>query len=47
VQSVRRASPSRYNDLIAIVVGLGLYALFLVKLHLLLFGVSPLALPPG
>jgi len=46
-QSIRRAAPSRYNDLIALVMGLGLYALFLFKLHLLLFGVSPLALPPG
>ena len=47
VAPVPSAPPSRYNDLIALVMGLGLYALFLFKLHLLLFGVSPLALPPG
>jgi uncharacterized membrane protein len=41
---LRRAAPSRYNDLVAVVLGLGLYALFVFKLHLLLFGVSPL--PP-
>ncbi len=42
--SIRRAPASRYNDLIAVVLGLGLYVLFLFKLHLLFFGVSPLGL---
>ena len=40
--SIRRAPPGRYNDLIAVVLGLALYALFLFKLHFWLFGVSPL-----
>jgi uncharacterized membrane protein len=42
-----RAPPSRYNDLIAVVLGLALYALFLFRLHAMLIGVSPLAPPPG
>jgi uncharacterized membrane protein len=37
------APPSRLNDLIAAVGGLGLYAAFLFWLHLWLFGISPLA----
>jgi len=36
---------SRPGDLIAVVLGLALYALFLLKLHALLIGVSPLAPP--
>lgn len=36
------APPGKYNDLIAIVAGLGLYAAFLLGLHTWLFGVSPL-----
>jgi uncharacterized membrane protein len=40
------APPSRFNDLIAVVLGLALYALFLLRLHVMLIGVSPLA-PPG
>jgi uncharacterized membrane protein len=40
-----RASPWRFNDLIAIVLGLVLYALFVFRLHALLIGVSPLAPP--
>ncbi len=35
------APPSRYNDPIALVAGLGLYAAFLGMLHLWLIGVSP------
>lgn len=37
------APPSRFNDVIAVVVGLGLYAWFLFQGHAWLFGVSPLA----
>lgn len=33
------APPSRYNDWIAVTVGLGLYLAFVVKLHEVLFGV--------
>jgi uncharacterized membrane protein len=35
------APPGRFNDVIVVVVGLALYALFLFKAHLWLFGVSP------
>jgi uncharacterized membrane protein len=42
----RRAPPSmRYGDLVAVVVGLGLYVLFVLKLHALIIGVAPLAPP--
>ena len=37
------AAPSKVNDLIAVVAGLGLYAWFLFQGHAWLFGVSPLA----
>jgi len=37
-------SPSKYNDLIAVVAGLALYVAFVFWLHLRLIGVSPL--PP-
>jgi uncharacterized membrane protein len=37
------APPSRFNDAIAIVLGLGLYVAFLFGLHKWLIGVSPLA----
>jgi uncharacterized membrane protein len=37
------APPSRYNDLIALVLGLGLYALFLYRLHGLIIGVPLLS----
>jgi uncharacterized membrane protein len=40
------APPSRYNDLIALVLGLGLYALFIYRLHALIIGV-PLLSPAG
>jgi uncharacterized membrane protein len=35
------APPGRYNDTIALILGLGLYAAFLGALHLWLIGVSP------
>jgi uncharacterized membrane protein len=37
------APPSRLNDLLAIVLGLGLYVAFVLWLHQLLIGVSPIA----
>jgi uncharacterized membrane protein len=40
---VRAAAPSRYNDLIAIVLGLGLYALFIYRLHGLIIGIPLLS----
>jgi hypothetical protein len=43
---VRGAPPSRYNDLLALVLGLALYVLFIVRLHALLIGV-PLLTPAG
>jgi uncharacterized membrane protein len=39
---IQTAPPNRFNDVIAIVVGLALYALFIGWAHLRLFGVSPL-----
>lgn len=42
-QPTRTAPEGPYNDLIAIVAGLAIYALFLWRLHLWLIGVSPLA----
>ena len=36
------APPARYNDLIAVVVGLCLYVAFFFRLHELLFGIAPL-----
>ena len=42
----RRAASLRHGDLIALVLGLALYVLFILRLHLLLIGVAPLA-PPG
>jgi uncharacterized membrane protein len=38
---VRGAPPGRYNDLIAVLLGLALYALFVWRLHALLIGVAP------
>jgi uncharacterized membrane protein len=34
--------PGRFNDVLAVIVGLGLYALFIFGAHLWLIGVSPL-----
>jgi hypothetical protein len=36
---MRRTARPRYNDVLAIVLGLGLYALTILKLHGWLFGV--------
>jgi uncharacterized membrane protein len=40
VEPVPSAPPSRYNDLIAVLLGLLVYALFIYRLHALLIGVS-------
>ena len=40
------APPSRYNDLIALVLGVGVYALFIWRLHALIIGIALLP-PPG
>ena len=45
VQAVPTAPAGRFNDLIAVAVGLALYVLFIEWAHLRLFGVSPLS--PG
>ncbi len=42
---VRGAPPSRYNDLIAVVLGVALYALFILRLHALIIGVPLLTSP--
>jgi uncharacterized membrane protein len=42
-QALKTAAPGRFNDLIAVVLGLGLYGLFIAWAHVRLFGVSPLA----
>ncbi len=41
-QAVRSAPPGRFNDAIAVVLGLALYGLFVGWAHARLFGVSPL-----
>ena len=41
-QQITMAPPGRFNDAIAVVLGLGLYAVFIFWLHVRLFGVSPL-----
>jgi uncharacterized membrane protein len=41
-QTPRTAPAGRFNDVIAVVLGLALYALFISWAHLKLFGVSPL-----
>ncbi len=41
-QAIRTAPPGRFNDLIAVVLGLALYVFFIAWAHLRLFGVSPL-----
>jgi uncharacterized membrane protein len=41
-QALRTAAPSRWNDVIAVVLGLSIYALLIVWAHVRLFGVSPL-----
>jgi uncharacterized membrane protein len=42
VQTVPTVSAGRFNDAIAVVLGLGFYVLFIAWAHLRLFGVSPL-----
>jgi uncharacterized membrane protein len=42
LQTIKTAPPGRFNDLIAVVLGLALYALFVGWAHVRLFGVSPL-----
>jgi uncharacterized membrane protein len=41
-QNLRTAPPGRFNDAIAVIAGLALYALFIGWAHARLFGVSPL-----
>jgi len=41
-QLMRTAPPGPWNDVIAVVLGLGIYALLIGWVHLRLFGVSPL-----
>jgi uncharacterized membrane protein len=41
-QALKTAAPGRFNDLLAVVLGLALYGLFIGWAHLRLFGVSPL-----
>jgi uncharacterized membrane protein len=42
-QALRTAAPGPWNDVIAVVLGLGIYALLIGWAHLRLFGVSPLS----
>ena len=42
VQTVPSVSAGRFNDLLAVVLGLALYVLFIAWAHVRLFGVSPL-----
>jgi len=41
-QTIKSAPAGRFNDLIAVVIGVALYALFIGWAHVRLFGVSPL-----
>jgi len=41
-QSLRMAPPGRFNDLLAVVLGLATYVFFITWAHVRLFGVSPL-----
>ena len=41
-QNLRTAPPGRFNDAIAVIAGLMLYAIFICWAHVRLFGVSPL-----
>src|SRR5882672_6937680 len=41
-QTIKTAPPGRFNDAVAVVLGLALYALFIGWAHFRLFGVSPL-----
>jgi uncharacterized membrane protein len=42
-QAIRTVPPGRFNDLIAVIVGIALYVLFVMWAHVRLFGVSPVA----
>jgi uncharacterized membrane protein len=42
-QPIRTAPPARFNDLIAVIAGLALYAVFILWAHMWLFGVSPVS----
>jgi uncharacterized membrane protein len=42
-QAIKTAPPGRFNDAIAVIVGLAIYGLVLVWAHVRMFGVSPLA----
>src|ERR1700676_3639484 len=42
-QALRTAPPSPWNDVVAVVLGLAIYALLIAWAHLRLFGVSPLS----
>jgi uncharacterized membrane protein len=42
VRPIHTAPPSKLNDVIAVVAGLAIYVMFVMGLHLRLFGVSPL-----
>jgi uncharacterized membrane protein len=42
VRPIHTAPPSKLNDVIAVVAGLAIYVVFVMGLHLRLFGVSPL-----
>jgi uncharacterized membrane protein len=41
-QNLRTMPPGRFNDAIAVVLGLGVYVVFILWAHVRLFGVSPL-----
>lgn len=41
-QPIATAPPGRFNDLIAVIAGLALYAFFVLWAHMWLLGVSPL-----
>lgn len=45
VRPIPGAPPSKMNDVIAVVGGLALYVIFVLWLHVRLFGVSPLPVP--
>src|SRR5450631_3392500 len=40
-QAIKTAPPGKFNDIIAILLGLALYVVFIVWAHVRLFGVSP------
>lgn len=46
-QALKTAPPTPFNDLIALVLGIALYVIFVGWAHVWLFGVSPLGLAPA